>query len=118
MGSQVASLDSNVSHPLSHHVYVYGLNNPVSNTDPSGRCVREYVEIGGVRYSVPGEPAVQSVRLVVASTGLMEDSISGMFFRGLDSLVHGPLISFLELTDGIVFATPLQVSGWVSPSRG
>ncbi len=62
MAARWRTSDSNDFLPLSHHVYVYGLNNPVSNTDPSGRCVPEYVEIGGVRYSVPGgEPGCRPI---------------------------------------------------------
>jgi RHS repeat-associated protein len=54
--------ESNDFLPLSHHIYAYGLNNPISNTDPSGRCVPEYIEIGGVRYSVPGgEPGCRPI---------------------------------------------------------
>ena len=46
--------ESNPQVPPSNHTYAYSLNNPISNSDPSGKCVPEYIEIGGVRYTIPG----------------------------------------------------------------
>lgn len=60
--------ESNDFQPLSHHAYVYSLNNPVIYTDPSGKCVDERVPLIGE----PGcrvEAGVLQGQLDLAGTG-------------------------------------------------